>query len=163
MAMQNYHLINRPNRELTSEADIQEILKKGKFVVISMCRDNEPYIVTLSYGFSPENNTMYFHCAKQGMKLELIAFNPSVCATVIEDGGYVSDQCEHNYKTAVFRGTMSIVTDLDEKRYGMSVLVNHLESAPEAISRLLLKSDEAFSRMDVLKLEIKQITAKAGK
>jgi len=161
--MESYHLKNRPNREITSDAEIQELLKKGKFVVISMCRNNEPYIVTLSYGYSPENNTMYFHCAKQGMKLDFMASNPSVCATVIEDGGYVPDECEHHYKTAVFRGQMSIVDDLLEKQHGMSVLVNHLESTPEAIQRLLLKSDEAFSRMDVLKLEISQITAKVGK
>jgi nitroimidazol reductase NimA-like FMN-containing flavoprotein (pyridoxamine 5'-phosphate oxidase superfamily) len=119
--------------------------------------------VTLSYGYDSDTNILYFHCAKQGMKLDIINSNPSVCATVIEDGGYVPDQCEHNFRTAVFRGKMSIVTDLEEMKHGMSVLVHHLESQPDAINRLLLKSDEAFSRMNVLKLEIVQITAKAGK
>ena len=53
--MRKYHLHNRPNRELTEKSDIDRILKEGKFAVISMCRDNEPYIVTLSYGFDSEN------------------------------------------------------------------------------------------------------------
>jgi hypothetical protein len=48
--MKQYHLQNRPDREITSDEEITGILRKGKYAVISMCRDNEPYIVTLSYG-----------------------------------------------------------------------------------------------------------------
>ena len=161
--MQNYHLNNRPNREITSEAEIQEILKNGKYAVISMCRDNEPYIVTLNYGYDDGSSTLYFHCAKKGLKLDFLEANPNVCATVIEDRGYVTDQCEHNFRTAVFWGNMGVVADRDEKKHGIAVLVNHLETNPNAIQRLLLKSDEAYSRMDILKLEITQIHAKAGK
>ncbi len=161
--MQTYHLNNRPNREITSEAEIQEILKNGKYAVISMCRDNEPYIVTLSYGYEEGSSTLYFHCATKGLKLDFIRTNLNVCATVIEDGGYVADQCEHNFRTAVFWGDMSVVTDMDEKKHGIAILVNHLEINPNAIQRLLLKSDEAYSRMEILKLEITQIHAKAGK
>ena len=93
MTDKKYHMINRPNRELTEESDINAILKNGKFVVISMCRDNEPYIVTLSYGYDIENNSLYFHVARQGLKLDFLKSNKVVCATVIEDGGYIMDEC----------------------------------------------------------------------
>ncbi|GAH11801.1 unnamed protein product, partial [marine sediment metagenome] len=33
-----------------------EIMKNGKFSTISMCRNDEPYIVTLSYGFDETFN-----------------------------------------------------------------------------------------------------------
>jgi uncharacterized protein len=161
--MQSFHLQNRPDRELTSEAEITQVLKDGKYAVISMCRDNEPHIVSLSYGFDLENTALYFHCAKVGMKIDFIQSNPSVCATVIHDGGYVNGHCEHHYKTAVFRGNMSIVTDLAEKKHGMAVLLKHLETDPDVVKRLMLKSDEAYSKMEILKLQIVQITAKAGK
>lgn len=161
--MQNYHFKNRPNRELTTDAEIQGILTNGKYAVISMCRDNEPYVVTLSYGYESETNTLYFHCSKQGLKLDFLNSNPRVCATVIEDGGYVPNECEHNYKTVVFWGNMGIIADLEEKKHGMGVLLKHLESSPDVIKSMLLKSDEAYSRMEILKLEILQIHAKAGK
>jgi len=160
--MQNYHLKNRPSRELTSEAEIQKILRNGKYSVISMCRDNEPYIVTLSYGYEPETNTLYFHCAKQGLKLDFIAINPTVCATIIEDGGYIQNECEHRYTTAVFWGHMSVISDPEEKKHAMSILLNHLETSPDVIQRMILKSDDAYSRMEILKLEITQIHAKSG-
>ena len=78
--MQKYHLHNRPNREITSQIEITEILKKGKYAVISMCAENEPYIVTLSYGFDKLKNILYFHCSKQGLKLDFIKSNTqSLC------------------------------------------------------------------------------------
>ena len=49
--MQKYHLNNRPNREMVDNSEITTILKSGKYATISLCRGNEPYIVTLSYGY----------------------------------------------------------------------------------------------------------------
>lgn len=161
--MQQYHLHNRPNREIKSDSEIDEILKNGKFAVISMCRDNEPYIVTLSYGFDSDSKSLYFHCAPQGLKLDFIGVNSQVCATVVEDGGYVTYECGHNYRTVVFWGIMTIVRELDEKIHGMSVLLNHLESDNVVIKDKLLKSNDYYSKMVVLKLDITQIHGKEGR
>jgi nitroimidazol reductase NimA-like FMN-containing flavoprotein (pyridoxamine 5'-phosphate oxidase superfamily) len=161
--MQQYHVQNRPDRALKSDSEIKEILKNGKFVVISMCRDNEPYIVTLSYGYDEINNSLYFHCSTFGLKLEFLNNNSKVCATVIEDGGYATNECAHNYRTVVFWGNMSIVTDQKERTHGMSVLINHLEYDPAVISNMLSKSEASYSRMEVLKLDIIEIHGKAGR
>lgn len=161
--MQQYHLHNRPNREIKSDSEIYDILKNGKFAVISMCRDNEPYIVTLSYGFDSDSKSLYFHCAPHGLKLDFIGVSPQVCATVIEDGGYLINECGHNYRTVVFWGIMTIVSELDEKIHGMSVLLNHLESDTVVIKDKLLKSNDYYSKMVVLKLDITQIHGKEGR
>ncbi len=161
--MKQYHIQNRPNRELYEKEEINQILIRGKFVTIALCRNNEPYIVTLSYGYDRELNTLYFHAAKKGLKLDFIRANPLVCATVIEDGGYIPDECSHNYRSIVFWGNMSVVEVSEEKHHGMSVLLHHLEEKPEVIAGKLLKSDQAYERMEVLKLEIVQIHGKAGK
>lgn len=161
--MTQYHLQNRPNREITSTEEITAILKNGKFAVISMCRYNEPYIVTLSYGYDQEANALYFHTSKVGLKLEFLSKNPLVCATVIEDGGYVKDVCEHVFRTAVFWGNMEVVNDMEEKKHGMSILLNHLEEKESVIKGYILKSEGSYSKMEVLKLTITQIHGKAGR
>jgi uncharacterized protein len=161
--MRQYHLQNRTNREIKSDPEIKEILKNGKFTVISMCRDNEPYIVTLSYGFDANHNALYFHCATKGLKLDFIKSNPTVCATVIDDGGYVTGQCEHNYKTVVFWGQLKVVTELEERAYGMEILLNHLEKDSGVIANYLVKSNDQASKMEILRLDITQIHGKAGK
>ena len=161
--MDKYHLSNKPEREITDQSEIRGILKNGKFCTISMCRDNEPYIVTLSYGYDQENENLYFHCASNGLKIDFIKANPDVCATVIEDGGYEEGECEHHYRTVVFRGVMSLAEDIEEKRHGMQVLLNHLEEKPEVKQDKLLKSEISYSKMNVLRLHIVRITGKAGK
>ncbi|MCW3789720.1 pyridoxamine 5'-phosphate oxidase family protein [Plebeiibacterium sediminum] len=161
--MKQYHLHNRPNRELTDKSDIDRILREGKFAVISMCRDNEPYIVTLSYGYDSDNEILYFHCAKKGLKLEFLNSNKNVCATVIKDKGYVTGECGHEYESVVFWGNMSPVNDLQEKKQGMTILLNHLEEKESIIEEKLLKSDEFYSKMEILKLKIEQIHGKSGR
>jgi len=48
--MVNYHM-NKKEREIVDRNVLIGILKQGKYATVSMCRDNEPYIVTLSYGY----------------------------------------------------------------------------------------------------------------
>jgi len=158
-----YHLQNHPDREITSAEEISALLMQGKFVTIAMCRDNEPYVVTLSYGYDSANNALYFHAGHKGMKMEFLKANPSVCATIIEDGGYIQDDCAHAFKTLVIRGKMVIVEDLEEKKHGMQVLLQHLEEKPSVIQHLQLKSEGMFSSMAVLKLTIEELHGKAGK
>ena len=82
---------------------------------------------------------------------------------MIEDGGYEDGQCEHNFRTVVFRGVMFIAGDIGEKRHGMQVLLNHLEEKPEVKQDKLLKSEISYSKMNILRLHITWITGKAGK
>lgn len=161
--MQKYHLHNRPNRELKLESEIFDILMNGKFAVISMCRNNEPYIVTLSFGYDMDRNALYFHCAPEGLKLDFLRFNKKVCATIIEDGGYINGECGHEYKSVVFWGDMQIVNDLNEKKHGMSILLNHLEEQESIIKEKILKSEEFYPKMEILRLDIVQIHGKAGR
>ncbi len=161
--MRQYHLHNRPNRELINKSDIDRILSEGKFAVISMCRDNEPYIVTLSYGYDSEKETLYFHCAKKGLKLDFLNYNKNVCATVIKDKGYLTGECGHEYESVVFWGDMLPVNALNDKKHGMSILLHHLENKESVINDKLLKSDEYYSKMEILKLRIEQIYGKAGR
>jgi len=161
--MEQYHLQNRPNREITSDEEITRILKNGKYAVISMCRESEPYIVTLSYGYDPESNSLYFHTSKVGLKLEFLNKNQIVCGTVIEDGGYVMDVCEHVFKSVVFWGNMQIVNDIEDKKHGMNVLLNHLEKKESVIKGYMLKSEDSYAKMEVLRLKITQIHGKVGR
>lgn len=160
--MNHYHMQNRRERAITSELEINRILKHGRFVTIALCRANEPYIVTMSYGYDKSIKSLFFHCAPQGLKLEFVRDNPRVCATVIEDGGYIMNECAHAYKSVVIWGQLSVVTEEDERDYGMRVLIEHLETKKSGIERLFASADSSWGCMRVLKLEIDEMTGKAG-
>jgi uncharacterized protein len=160
--MMKVHM-QKNEREITDQQVMLDVIKKGKFAMIAMCRENEPYVVTLSYGYDNEHQALYLHTAKKGLKLDFIAENPSVCATVIEDLGYLYNECAHAFRSVVFWGSMSVVESIDEKKHGMSVLMNHLEEDPAPIRARTLKNDRVYDAFTVLKLEISHMTGKEGR
>jgi nitroimidazol reductase NimA-like FMN-containing flavoprotein (pyridoxamine 5'-phosphate oxidase superfamily) len=86
--------------------------------------------------------------------------NPNVCATVIEDLGYVDGQCSHKYRSIVLWGEMKVVEDLEEKKHGMAILIRHLESRPERIEKRLKSTEEVYSKVAILRLDISEMTGK---
>lgn len=159
--MASYHP-RRADREITDRDQIMSILRRGKYITLALCRENEPYIVTLSYGYDERRHALYFHCAREGFKLEVAAQNPAVCGTVIEDGGYIEGECAHAYRSLVLRGELHAVEDLAEKKYGMQVLLAHLEPDPEAVRQRSLPQDSSYDRLGMLRLDIQHMTGKQG-
>jgi nitroimidazol reductase NimA-like FMN-containing flavoprotein (pyridoxamine 5'-phosphate oxidase superfamily) len=153
-----YH-VKRLDREIKDKGTMMEVLKTGKNAVIAMCNDNEPYIVTLTYGYDRERHALYFHGATKGQKTDFIAKNPRVCATVIDDAGYIVGQCKYAYTSVVLRGSMHIVEDMDEKRHAIKVLLEHLEPTTPPEGRRPV-SDAAYATFHVMRLDIEEMTAK---
>jgi len=154
--------MRRVEKEISEENDITTILKGGKYTVISLCKKGEAYLVTLSYGYDESKNVLYFHCAKEGQKIDYIKFNPNVCGTIIEDNGY-EDGCGQAYRSVVFRGKMNIVEDLQEKKYGFDILINQLENDPQAVKLKFLKEDKTYEETGMLRLDIREISGKEEK
>jgi len=160
--MTNYHM-QKSEREIIEKTILEEILERGRYAVIALCRENDPYVVTLSYGYDPITRSLYFHAARTGLKLEYLKANPSVCATVIEDQGYIMGECAHAYRSVVVRGNMTVVENLEEKKHGMEVMLGHLEIDPEVVRKRSLADDRAYARAAILRLDILEITGKAGR
>ena len=154
--------MQKKEREILDKRIYKEIMKNGKFSTISMCRNDEPYIVTLNYGFDAINNNLYFHSAQKGLKLEFLKENQKVCGTIIEDLGYVNDDCSHKYRSIVFWGDMTIVENLDEKKHAYDIMLNHLEDNPSKLKKKFLKSEQSYENTCLLKLDINLITGKAS-
>lgn len=159
--MAKYHM-HKKERQINNQDELIEILKQGKYAVISMCRDNEPYIVTLNYGYDRDKNALYFHSALQGLKIDFMGYNPNVCATIIEDKGYVLNDCNHKYRSVVFWGEISIVENLEEKEHGIEVILNHLENNPKTIKERFLKTEERYHNVTILRLDIRELTGKTN-
>jgi nitroimidazol reductase NimA-like FMN-containing flavoprotein (pyridoxamine 5'-phosphate oxidase superfamily) len=159
--MPKYHL-KRKDKEITSQADMQAIIKRGQYTVVALCHNDEPYLVTMNYGYDEKKNALYFHAALEGQKLEFIEHNPNACATIIEDLGYKQGECSHSYRTVVIRGRMAIVDNLDEKKHGLNILIDHLEQSPAETKLKFLKNDLTYDTVTVLRLDIEDITGKQG-
>jgi nitroimidazol reductase NimA-like FMN-containing flavoprotein (pyridoxamine 5'-phosphate oxidase superfamily) len=156
-----YHM-NRKEKEISGREQLIDIIQQGKYASIAMCREGEPYLVTMNYGYDRQRNALYFHCAQKGLKLDFIRANPNACATVIEDRGYKMGECDHAFRSVVFWGTMYLVEDLQEKKRAVEVLLNHLEEDPNRVRQKSLKSDDVYQEVGILRLDIDEMTGKQG-
>jgi nitroimidazol reductase NimA-like FMN-containing flavoprotein (pyridoxamine 5'-phosphate oxidase superfamily) len=160
--MPRYHA-RRTDREITEPEALASVLRRGRYATLALCQGGTPYIVTLSYGFDEPGRALYFHVARSGRKLDALAADPRVCATVVIDGGYEQGACKHHYESVVIEGRATIVTGLEEARHGMEVLVGHLEVDPAPVwERNGLTGDEAYRPVQILRLDIDEMTGKAG-
>lgn len=157
--MESYHP-KRRDREITDQAEIEALLLKGKFATIAMASGDAPYLVTLSYGYDAAARSLYFHCATAGEKLEFLKRNGRVCATVIDDRGYLPGQCEHAYASLVLRGILTVVDDLEGKKHGLSTLLERLEADPAPILARNIKDDRSYDKVVILRLAIESVAGK---
>jgi uncharacterized protein len=160
--LEKYHM-RRQDRQINDVNELSEILSQGKYIVVSMCRDNEPYIVTLSYGFDKTQNVLFLHTGPKGLKVDFISYNPNVCATIIDDRGYLMGECGHEYRSIVINGRISFVESLEEKKYGMEVILNHLEYNPYIIKEKTLKNENMYNNISILKMDIMSLVGKKGR
>jgi uncharacterized protein len=158
-----HHPMIKREREIADKAVVESIIRHGKFTVLALCRSNEPYVVTLSYGYDDRRKALYFHTAHKGLKLEFLSANPAACATVIEDPGYIMGECTHAYRSVVLYGTVVEVKDLAEKKHGLDVMLRHLEDDPETVKKKSLKDDAAYDRAAILRFDIADMTGKEGR
>lgn len=159
--MAAYHMYKQ-ECEITDHNSLLDILLQGKFTTLALCREHEPYLITLNYGYDRERHALYFHSALQGLKLDFLQGNPKVCGTIVEDRGYLLHQCAHAYRSLVFRGEMRVVEELDEKKHGMQILLAHLEEEPKPILQRNLNTDAAYQNVAILRVDIHDMTGKAG-
>ena len=155
--------MRRSERAIVEQDELAAILRQGRYITLALCRADEPYVVTMSYGYDAEEEALYFHCAHEGLKLDFLRHNPQVCGTVIEDQGYIQGECAHAYRSVVLRGEMRLVNPLEERVHAMEVLLRHLEDEPQTVRASTLQDDAAYGRATILRLDIHEITGKQGR
>ena len=121
-----YHM-RRLDRAITDSDKLERILKETRYITIAMCKDNIPYLVSLSHAYDPDGKRLYFHCASEGKKLDYMRANPHIWGQAIIDHGYVEGKCNHLYVTAMFGGTVHLAETKAEKRRIMSYMFTNQE------------------------------------
>jgi len=150
----------RVRNEIIDETELIQTIKRGNHITLALSNDDIPYIVTMSYGFDMINNCLYFHCANKGDKLDYIKKNSRVCATIIEDHGYIKTKCDHDYASLIIRGNISVINDLEEKKHALQIMLNHLEEDPRPIFERNIKNDESYNGVTILKMNIESTIGK---
>ena len=158
--METYHL-RRKDKEISSQAEMDEILASQKFMTIAMCKDGEPYLVSLNYGYEPTARVFHFHCAEVGKKLDFLKANPKVWGQVVEDRGYLRGECDHAYRCVMFSGKAEFAEGAEAKRKSLQEMFRQAEGAPDS-GRLASMDEKSLAEVTVGRIAVETMTGKKG-
>jgi len=149
--------VRRKEREITDEQIIESILKDAHICRIAMCDENSPYIVPMNFGY--KDACIYLHSAKEGRKIAILKKNPNICFEVeskaeIKTGEKACDW-GMKYLSVIGLGKVEFVNEEQEKLAALSILMEKY-----VVATALEYRGESLSKVQVLKIEIKEMTGK---
>jgi uncharacterized protein len=157
--------MRRSDREVSGIEVIEEIINKADVCRIALADNNTPYIVTMNFGYTGDpQGILFFHCANEGRKLEMIRKNKHVCFEMdIDHQLYVKPSNDDkkgcnwgmNYRSVVGYGNISIITDKEAKKTGLDCIMKHYGNENE-----YFYDEKVLANTTVLRLDITEITGK---
>ena len=125
--------MRRKDRLVSDRASILDIISRADSCRLGLVDSSgprpRPYVVALNFGFSPDPDRFWLHCAKVGRKIDLIRQNPLVCLELDVDHQLVTGPaaCDWGmaFASVIAEGSATIVTDPDEQIFGLDRLMDH--------------------------------------
>ncbi|MBI2519269.1 MAG: pyridoxamine 5'-phosphate oxidase family protein [Bdellovibrio sp.] len=148
--------MRRKDRAL-QESEAREIIGRCDFgMLATQGADGWPYAIAVNHVI--ENDTIYFHCAKKGHKLDNIRNNSKVCFSVVLDGQVLPEQFATKYTSACAFG-MAEVVGRDERAHALGLLVKRHCKEYEMQGKH--KIEQEIDHPEVIAIRIQHLTGKA--
>ena len=153
----DYPNMRRPEKSL-SKNEIKKIIMKAKYGVLSLCGEGLPYGVPLSHAI--DGDTIYFHCAKEGFKIDLIKANPKGHFVFVSRAKILSEKATVDYKSAMVYGTLRIVDAPEERKKAYAAIVSkYMKEYSNAADKIIAKSD---AKTGLVAMDIEGMSGKSA-
>lgn len=151
--------IRRKDRILDEERAMQ-ILVEGEYGFLSMANvDGGGYGVPMSYVI--HGNSIYFHCAKEGHKIENILWDNRVTFTVIGKARVIPKIFTFGYESAMVFGTIEHNLPAEERLLMLNMFLKKYSPNAGINGEKYIKG--LFDRTELLKMNIEIIRGKTKK
>jgi hypothetical protein len=152
--------MRRKDREITEVSILELIISRSDVCRIAFAVDNHPYIVTLNYGYmGGDHPCFYFHCAREGKKLEMLRKNNFVCFELDTDHELYEGEngCDWGMKfsSIVGYGKITEIEDSESGIRGLDCIMSHY-SKKEKFSY----DEKVLANTRILRLDIESMTGK---
>jgi len=152
--------MRRKDREISDPSDIEQIISNSDVCRIAFADSNIPYIVTMNFGYlSAEHSCFYFHCAREGRKMELMKKNNYVCFELDCDHELYPGEkaCDWGMKfsSVVGYGRLYLVTEREERIKGLNSIMEHYSGRGE-----FEYGENIFASTAVLRLDVEEMNGK---
>lgn len=145
-------------KQQISEDECIRILKEQPRGILSMHGDDGyPYGIPMDHWYSEADGCLYFHCAKEGKKIDSVKRDDKVSYCVYDQGFRQEGEWALNINSVVVFGRMRIVEDEDKKR---EICTNLCRKFTDDEDYLKKEMTNAFPRVCCLELSIEHMTGK---
>lgn len=155
--------MRRKEKEINDKSAIETIIKRSLACRLGLAEKDKPYVVPLCFGYN--NNTLYFHSAPEGKKINIIKNNPNVCFEFDVDVDLVKNKkaCSWGmrYRSVIGFGKASFIEDPAEKRealraivsqYSKDQVVEYTEADVKGIVLIKVKIDRMTGKTSGIKI-----------
>jgi nitroimidazol reductase NimA-like FMN-containing flavoprotein (pyridoxamine 5'-phosphate oxidase superfamily) len=155
--------MRKANREITDRGELAAVLEKCDVCRLGLLPDGilYPYIVPMNFGYEFDGDalTLYFHCAREGRKLDIIAQNPNACFEMdcsheLKPGDAPCDY-SMNFESIIGSGRISVCTEPEERLHGLTQIMRKY-----SMEKAFHFSEKALELTVVLKLVVTEFTGK---
>lgn len=151
--------MRKAEREIKDRAEIDAIIQGSQVCRLGLTDGSDPYVVPLCFGY--DGQYLYFHCAREGRKMDMLRRNNRVCFEFDHLDGFVEDDqaCQWGlkYRSVIGFGSASILEDPEEKRQALALLMKQYSPSPHTFP------EKVFSLTAVIKIHIESISGKHGR
>ncbi|MDD7428902.1 MAG: pyridoxamine 5'-phosphate oxidase family protein [Oscillospiraceae bacterium] len=148
--------MRRKDREMSEEFALK-VFDSCEYAVMSMTDEKGlPYCLPMS--LARDGEYIYFHCAEEGTKIDILRKHPDVCITCAVNVHNAVDKFTVYYESAVIRGKAEEVTDRNEKIRGLNAIC--LKFTPSNMADFDNAIERSIGRTAVWKIRIEEITGK---
>ena len=152
-----FRQMRRFKQQISNEECI-EILKNEKRGVLSLIGDDGyPYGIPLSHFYDERDGKLYFHCAKEGHKIDAIKKCSKASFCVMDQGFKREGEWALNIKSVIAFGKIELVTDIKKAEEICTKLVQKFTDDQDYLEKELAS---ALSRVQCLEFTIEHMTGK---
>jgi len=150
--------MRRKEKEIRDKAEIESIIREAIVCRLAMSDNDVPYIVPMNFGYA--DDTLYFHSALKGRKIDILRRNNRVCFEFDTDGEIERGEkaCDWgiHYKSVIGFGTASLVEDPDAKRQALDIIMSQYANGKETFQY----PDTKLKGTAIIRVEIDGMTGK---
>lgn len=151
--------MRRSEKEVKNKAEIDAIIRRSHVCRLGLSDQGQPYVVPICFGY--DGKALYFHCAKEGRKIDISCQNNKVCFEFdIVEGLIEADQgCDWGirYQSVIGFGTAHLIEDATYKEKALKLLMAQYSGRTFSFTPKMVNS------IIVFKIEIETLTNKQSK
>lgn len=150
--------MRRKDLAMPQEATLAMIDAQEYAVLNLVDPDGRAYGVPLDY--VRKGDSLYFHGAKEGRKVDCMKVNSWVCAVIVGATSIVPEKFGRKYESAIVEGPIQLIDDSVQKRQVMTWVAESRSPAYPEKGQMII--DKMLDRVLVYKMTMEVISGKHG-